>query len=57
MSDGSSVLSVLQRSHANEMLSGLRYFERQVKGDGGNQKVSLGCFFHALETMFWCTFD
>ena len=30
-----------QRSHPNEMLTGLRYFERVSKGDnGGIQKVS-----------------
>ena len=31
----------LQRSHPNEMLTGLRYFERVSKGDNGaNPKVS-----------------
>ncbi|KAK7088081.1 uncharacterized protein [Littorina saxatilis] len=33
-----SIDSFNQRSHANEMLSGLRYFERPVKGDAGTQK-------------------
>lgn len=33
-----SIDSFNQRSHANEMLSGLRYFERGVKGDGGSPK-------------------
>ncbi|XP_076452575.1 uncharacterized protein LOC143288159 [Babylonia areolata] len=33
-----SIDSFNQRSHANEMLSGLRYFERAVKAETGNQK-------------------
>ncbi|KAL4223534.1 hypothetical protein ACF0H5_017005 [Mactra antiquata] len=32
----SSIDSFNQRSHPNEMLTGLRYFERPIKGDNGN---------------------
>ncbi|KAK3587623.1 hypothetical protein CHS0354_032831 [Potamilus streckersoni] len=32
----SSIDSFNQRSHSNEMLTGLRYFERPIKGDNGN---------------------
>jgi hypothetical protein len=32
---------VLQHSHANELLNGLRYFERKIKGTNGSlSKVS-----------------
>ena len=38
----SSIDSFNQRSHPNEMLTGLRYFERANKGDNGNlTKVSV----------------
>ncbi|XP_033747393.1 uncharacterized protein LOC117332550 [Pecten maximus] len=36
----SSIDSFNQRSHPNEMLTGLRYFERSIKGDNGNQAKS-----------------
>ena len=32
----SSIDSFNQRSHPNEMLTGLKYFERSIKGDNGS---------------------
>ena len=37
-------LIFFQRSHPNEMLTGLRYFERPIRGSDGNlTKVSVYC--------------
>ena len=49
----SSIDSFNQRSHPNEMLTGLRYFERANKGDNGTiSKVKKAYFYKAIITTF-----
>ena len=49
----SSIDSFNQRSHPNEMLTGLRYFERANKGDNGTiSKVKKALFYMAMITIY-----
>lgn len=48
-----SVDSFNQRSHPNEMLTGLRYFERGIRGENGTlTKVNLLHFFLIWKSKF-----
>lgn len=48
----SSIDSFNQRSHPNEMLTGLRYFERSIKGDNGTlTKVNIMYIYRVLSEL------
>ena len=52
-----TVLYRLQNSHANEMIAGLHYFERKIKGPSGSLTKVCNIYWHIFTVLHWMQGD